>query len=104
MKPMARRYLLVKVVSERGLTNEQLHEALDSSARHYFGEIGLSRIDPRIMRFDAESSTAIVSCERSATPELMSAMALITRHAEAPLSLLVLQVSGTVKGAGRRRK
>jgi len=104
MRPMTRRYLLVKVVCDRKLTNEQFHEALNNSARRYFGELGLSRIDPRIINFDAESSTAIVSCERTATSEFESAMALITGYAETPMSLLVLRVSGTVKGAARRKK
>ena len=101
---MARRYVLVKVVSDRKLTNEQLNEALNNSAKRYFGELGLSRIDPRVMRFDADSSTAIISCERNAAPEFGAAIALITTHAEAPMSLLALRVSGTVKGAARRGK
>ena len=101
---MARRYILVKFVSDRKITNEQLNEALNSSVKRYFGELGLSRIDLRVMRFDGDSSTAIISCERNATAELGTAMTLITRYAEAPLSFLALRVSGTVKGAARREK
>jgi len=101
---MTRRYILVKVVYDRKITNEQLDEALNSSAKRYFGEVGLSRIDPRIIRFDADSSTAIISCERNATPEFGAAIALITTYAEAPMSILPLRVSGTVKGAARREK
>jgi RNase P/RNase MRP subunit POP5 len=101
---MARRYVLVKVVCDRKLTNEQLNEVLNSSTKRYFGELGLSRIDPRIIRFDVDSSTAIISCERTATPEFGAAMALITTYAEASMSLLALRVSGTVKGAARRGK
>jgi RNase P/RNase MRP subunit POP5 len=104
MRAMARRYILVKIVCDRRVTNEEFHEALNNSTKRYFGELGLSRIDPRIVKFDAESSTAIVSCEQPATSELESAMALTTRYAETPMSLLVLRVSGTVKGAARRRK
>jgi len=101
---MAKRYILVKVVCDRKLTNEQLNEALNNSAKRYFGELGLSRIDLRIIRFDAESSMAIISCERNATPEVGAAMSLITTYAEVPMSLLALRVSGTVKGAARREK
>jgi RNase P/RNase MRP subunit POP5 len=104
MSPMPRRYILVKVVCDRKLTNEQFHEVLNNSTRCYFGEIGLSRIDLKIIRYDAASSTAIVSCEREAKSELESAMAMITRYAETPTSLLVLRVSGTVKGVTGRRK
>jgi RNase P/RNase MRP subunit POP5 len=101
---MARRYLLVKIVCDRKLTNEQFHETLINSTRRYFGELGLSRIDPRMIEFDAVSSRAIVSCEQTATSEFESAMALITRHDETPMSVLVLRVSGTVKGAARGKK
>jgi RNase P/RNase MRP subunit POP5 len=101
---MPRRYLSLKIICDRAVTNEQFHEALDNSAKRYFGEIGLSRIDPRIMKFDPESSTAILSCERAATSELVSVISLITHCAETPVNLLVLRISGTVKGAERRRK
>jgi RNase P/RNase MRP subunit POP5 len=101
---MARRYMFVKVVCDRKLTNEQFHDALNNSTRRYFGEVGFSRIDPRIIKFDSDSSTAILSCERTATSEFESALALITECAETPMSLLVLRVSGTVKGAARHRK
>jgi RNase P/RNase MRP subunit POP5 len=98
MRHMTRRYMLVKLVCERKLTDQQFHDALDSSVRRYFGEFGFSRIDPRIIRFDADTSTGIISCERRAASELESAMALITGHAEIPITVLVLRVSGTIKG------
>jgi len=99
-----RRYIRVKIVCDHKLTNEQFHEILDNASRRYFGQLGVSRIDPRIVRFDAESLEAIVSCESSAAHEFESALSLITSYAEAPISLLVLRVSGTVKGAARGRK
>ncbi|HXX72599.1 MAG TPA: Rpp14/Pop5 family protein [Candidatus Acidoferrales bacterium] len=101
---MATRYLLVKIICDRKLTNEQFHEALTNAAIRYFGELGTSRINPRIMKFDEASSTAIISCDRDATAELQSALALVTDYAETPLSMLVLRVSGTVKGATKHRK
>ena len=101
---MARRYVLVKIVCDRKLTDEQFREVLNNAARRYLGEFGVSRVDPRIVKFDAESSTVIVSCERSTTSELESALALVTGYAEGSMSLLVLRVSGTVKGAAKGRK
>jgi len=101
---IAKRYILVKIVYERTLTKEQFHEAVANSVKQYFGELGLSRIDPRIMKFDVESLTAVISCERSATSELESALSLVTGYAEMPISLLVLRVSGTIKGAAKGKK
>jgi len=101
---MATRYLFVKLICDRMLTNEQFHDALKNSVIRYFGELGVSRIDPRIMKFDDVSSTAIISCNRDATAELLSALALVTDYAETPVCMLVLRVSGTVKGATKHRK
>jgi RNase P/RNase MRP subunit POP5 len=94
--------MLVKLVCERKLTDQQFHDALDYSVRRHFGELGFSRIDPKVIKFDPDSSTGIVSCERSAASELEAAMALITKHAEIPITVLVLRVSGTVKGIRKR--
>ena len=99
---MTRRYLLVKLVCERKLTDQQFHDALDSSVRTYFGDLGFSRIDPKIIKFDADSSIGIVSCEKEAVSELGSAVALITKHAQIPITVLVLRVSGTLKGIRKR--
>jgi len=101
---VARRYILVKIVCDRKFTNEQFHDALYDAVTRFFGELGVTRIDPRIVKFDMESSTAIVSCERSATPEFESALTLITGDAEVSMTLLVLRVSGTIKGATKGRK
>jgi len=101
---MATRYMLVKIICDRKLTNEQFHELLKNATIRYFGELGTSRIDPRIMKFDTASSTAIISCNRDAASELQSALALVSDYAETPVSMLVLRVSGTVKGTTKQRK
>ena len=98
---MTRRYMLVKAVYEHKLTDQQFHEALDCSIRKHFGELGFARIDPKIVQFNTDTSTGIVSCDREAAPELESAIALISRHAEIPISVLVLRVSGTIKAIRR---
>lgn len=94
--------MLVKLVCERKWTDQQFHDALDYSVRKYFGELGFSRIDPKIVKFDTDSSTGIVSCERRGASELQSAMALITNHAQVPITVLVLGVSGTIRGIRKR--
>jgi len=104
MSPMPKRYVLVKIGCDRKLTREQFQEIMDFATRQYFGELGLSHIDPRLVKFDAESSTAILSCERSAASELEAALTLVTSYAATPMSLLVLRVSGTIKGASKGRK
>ena len=100
---MPRRYLLVRVLCGLVLTDQQFHEALTTSVRTHFGDIGFSRIDPRIIRSDQATSTSIVSCERSTVRELESALALITDCGGTSVAVLVLAVSGTIKGLQKRR-
>ena len=104
MKELTRRYFLLRIVSDTKLTSEQLIELINDSARRNFGELGLSRVNPRIIKFDMSSSTTVVSCEPRATNEFGAALALITGNAEGPVRILVLRISGTIKGASRRRK
>jgi RNase P/RNase MRP subunit POP5 len=100
---MARRYLLVKVVSDRPLSSDQFAAALIGSVRRCFGEIGLSRIDPRLVRFNPNRSEAIVACKKDRASELQAAIALTSEASEVSIAPLVLRVSGTIKGLGKRK-
>jgi RNase P/RNase MRP subunit POP5 len=100
---MPRRYLLVKVLYGGALTDQQFHDTLNASVRTHFGDVGFSRIDPRIIKSDQSTLTSIVSCEKRAVRELESALALITECGGTPLVVLVLAVSGTIKGLRKRR-
>ena len=95
--------MLIRVLRNPNLTDLQFADALDSSVRKYFGEIGFSRINPRVVKFDSNSSIAIVSCERTSVSELQSALALTARHAGVPITIVVLRVSGTIKGLRERK-
>jgi RNase P/RNase MRP subunit POP5 len=100
---MSRRYLLVKVLYGSAFTDQQFRDSLDTSVRTHFGDIGFSRIDPRIIKSDQSTSTSIISCERSAVRELESALALITECGGTSVAVLVLAVSGTIKGLRNRK-
>jgi RNase P/RNase MRP subunit POP5 len=99
---MPRRYLLVKVLHGGALTDQQFHDAINTSVRIHFGDIGFSRIDPRIIKTYQSTSTSIVSCERSALRELESALALMTDCGGTSVTVIVLAVSGTIKGLRKR--
>ena len=100
---MTRRYLLVKVISERSLSEEQLQKALTETIRRYFGEIGLSRINPKLIRFDPEESIAVVGCRTTGIVELQAALALLSHVEDTSVMPLVLRRSGTIRSLARRR-
>ncbi len=100
---MPKRYLLVKVISERPLSREQFGDAVIDSVRRNFGEIGLSRIDPKLVRYDVDRSSAVVACRKGGETELQAAMALITESLGTSLVPMVLRVSGTIRALGKRK-
>lgn len=100
---MAKRYILVKIVSGQPVSRDQFGSAVIDSVRRNFGEIGLCRIDPKVVRFDRVGSRAIVACRAGAAGELQAAVTLISEAAGTPITPLVVGVSGTIKALGKRR-
>ena len=101
---MARRYVLTRIVSEHPVTEEQLGSALIATIRKGFGEIGLARIGPKLIRFDSGKSLAVIACTSGMIDELQAAIGLMSGCGEQPVASLVIQVSGTIKGLARRRR
>jgi RNase P/RNase MRP subunit POP5 len=97
---MSRRYLLIKVCSTAAVTGEQFTQALTASILKYFGEVGLSRINPKLIRFD--ESKAIVAYAKDHAGEMQAALALICQIGDSEVSTLPLKASGTIKGLGKR--
>jgi RNase P/RNase MRP subunit POP5 len=99
---VSKRYLLVKVISERPISKEEFASAVVDSVRKNFGEIGLSSIDPKVIRYDGTRSKVILGCNSSAAAELQAAVALMFEASGAPILPLVVGVSGTIKALGKR--
>jgi len=100
---MSKRYLLIKIASNKALSRDQFRIAVTDSVRRNFGEIGLSRIDPKVVRYDGTGSRAIVACRAGTATELQAAVALISDASGIPIAPLVVGVSGTIKALGKRR-
>jgi len=94
-----RRYLLVKVCSEKpvAFTGDQLMDAIMVAVRKFFGEFGANQIDPRMIRFDSSKAEAIIACRKDQEGELQAAVALITEICGSSIAALTLKVSGTIK-------
>jgi RNase P/RNase MRP subunit POP5 len=99
---MTRRYLLVKIVTETGISRELLNEVITQSVKKCFGEIGYVQVNPQLIHFDTEKSEAIVACERDRVAELQTALALTKDKSGIPLALVTLHVSGTIKSLRQR--
>jgi RNase P/RNase MRP subunit POP5 len=75
--------------------------ALTSSIKTYFGEVGLSNVDPKLIRFDERRSEVIIACQEARVDELQASVALIVRIGNSDVAALTLKVSGTIKSLTR---
>lgn len=89
--------MLVKVVADKAPTKGELQEALLSTAARFFGEVGLSKMNPRVVRYDEKDWLAVIGGRRQALDDLRAALALVTEIAGQPAAMLVLRSAGTIR-------
>jgi len=101
---MSKRYLLVKVVADSPLSRDQFADALNETVRKNFGEFGLSRIGPNVVRYEQDKARAIIACKTEGASELHAAISLISEYKGASVVPLVVGVSGTMKALTRMKR
>lgn len=103
MKLARKRYILTRICGEKAatITGEQFAVTIIAAVRKYFGEIGLSIINPRLIQFDPQSRTAILACEKNHEEGLHAATALIKEIDAKPVAILTVNTSGTIKGLSK---
>jgi RNase P/RNase MRP subunit POP5 len=99
---LAKRYVLVKIVSKSTLPQERFESALTESVRKCFGEFGLARIGPKVIRFDSARSEGVVACNKESVEDLQAAIGLIADQPEGTVTAITMRVSGTLKGLRRQ--
>ncbi len=92
-----KRYIAFEVTSQQAITRQELTYEILSSTVALFGDAGCSEINPRLMSFDGRYG--IVRCAREKTQEARAALACVTNAKGIRVSILVLGISGTIKGA-----
>ncbi|MGD0422708.1 MAG: Rpp14/Pop5 family protein [Candidatus Bathyarchaeia archaeon] len=97
---MSRRYVRIKICSPTTVTEEQFAQALTVSIVKYFGEVGLSRIAPKLIRFDSRKSSVVLAFAKDHVVEMQTALAFIRQVGESEALVLPMRTSGTIKGLG----
>ena len=92
-----KRYLAFEVTSGQKIKRRDMETEILDSVSSLFGDIGLSEINPRLISYDGKYG--IIRCIRDRTEETRAALACITNIKDIRLSLRVLGISGTIKGA-----
>jgi RNase P/RNase MRP subunit POP5 len=91
------RYAGFRVLSPNHLGEKEVREVIQRSIVELLGAHGLSRIEPRIIEYDAERSVGIIRCKHLYLLLLRASLASIATIGEKPAAFLVLKVSGSLR-------
>lgn len=92
-----KRYLAFRIISEDTINRRDLTEELLDSICLLFGDKGESEINPSLMSYDGRYG--ILRCQKDRTTDTRAALACINRVRGGRVSIIVLGISGTVRGA-----
>jgi len=92
-----KRYLAFEVEPAQKISRQELVEEIFNSSCSLFGDVGCSEINFGLMSYDGRYG--IIRCAREKTGETRAALACINKVRGIRVSILVLGISGTIKGA-----
>ena len=92
-----KRYIAFEINSENTILRQDMVREISNSIISLFGDIGASQIRPALMSF--EGRFGILRCAREKTIETRSGLACINNIRGIRVSIRVLGISGTIKGA-----
>lgn len=92
-----KRYIAFEVTSERAINRNELYKEISGSTGSLFGDAGCSEIDFKLLSFDGRCG--IMRCAHGRTQETRAALACVNKINGMRVSILVLGISGTVRGA-----
>ena len=92
-----KRYIAFEINSTNKINRQELVIAIFDSIISLFGDVGASSINPALMSFDGKFG--IIRCLREKTIETRAGLACINEIRGIRISILVLGISGTIKGA-----
>ena len=85
------------VAGDRDHDREQVISAIREEVLDLFGAQGLSRIEPKLIGFDAAEQRGVLRCDRAHMTDARAALTLVTRVGDSNATIHVEKVSGTIK-------
>lgn len=92
-----KRYIAFEIYSDITINRQELIREVSNSIISLFGDIGASEIRPALMHFGGRFG--ILRCAREKTLEAKAGLACVNNIRGIRLSIMVLGISGTIKGA-----
>ena len=92
-----KRYIAFELTSEKPVNRQEFNKEMLSSIGSLFGDTGWSEINPGLISYDG--NFGIIRCRREKTGKTRAALACINNSRGVRISIFVLGISGTIKGA-----
>lgn len=92
-----KRYIAFEINPACSISRQELMREILNSIISLFGDVGAGDINPALMSF--EGRFGILRCARNKTMEARAGLACINNVGRIRLSIMVLGISGTIKGA-----
>ena len=92
-----KRYIAFEIKSEKTIIRQDLVRDILNSIISLYGDVGASEINPALMSY--EGNFGILRCSREKTTETRAGLACINNIHGIRVSIMVLGISGTIKGA-----
>ena len=96
-RAVRRRYLALKLISDRSASREDLMNTIWDALIQLFGEYGASQTGLTLIRHNHEKDSAIVRCSHKALEMVKASIASITEINGKPAAVHIKRVSGTLK-------
>ncbi|MCE8423351.1 MAG: ribonuclease P [Candidatus Methanoperedens sp.] len=92
-----KRYIAFSVMSEQEISRRELFDDILNSTHSLFGDAGSSEINFALMTYDGKYG--IIRCSRKKTMDAKASLACVNRIRGDHISIMVMGISGTIKGA-----
>lgn len=97
-----RRYLAIKILSEKPVSRGEVMDAIWNAVLRLFGEYGASQVNLRFIEFDFRKYYVVVRCSHAALEMVRASIASITEIDGKGAVFHVLGVSGTLRSLRRK--
>ena len=94
-----KRYIAFQVISEQPIMYTDLHSAIFSALHQLYGDLGLSKISPKLIKdtWNKKTQVGIIRCNHLYVPQTITALGSIARLGDSRVTVKILKVSGTIK-------
>lgn len=97
-----KRYILIKIHGhDHNITREDLWHSVKDELRGLMGILGILGMGFRLIRYSQSKGVALFACNHDKLLEALACLTFVTEIRGRRISLDVLRVSGTIKGAYR---